>query len=469
MPRPNILFIQTDQLRYDAMGCAGHPDVLTPNLDALAVSGTRFSHHFVQNPVCMPSRVSMLTGRYPSNLQITKMGAPVPVSTPTLATMLGAAGYRTACIGKLHFLPHSNRDHRQPHPAYGFDHLMVSDEPGPYDDAYRAWVRRTRPDQLDAISAHVDPPASKLWRTQTGFKDGILHPEQWAPWTTVPFAGVDDVTHSAFVGTQCMELINQLRGSSWFTIASFYSPHSPLVAPQRFLDLYAPDKLTLPQMPDEVWRQLAAQGIDKPFLLQARQGYYAMISEVDHWVGQIIDTLKSSGQYDNTVIVFTSDHGEYLGEFEKWGKSYPAPDCVSRVPLLIRSPEGKPDHVCDQLVEAVDILPTLLQLAGVPVPGTVDGQSLVQALNDDAYQGRPGVIMEDSQHAVPWRSWRTPTHRYILMADGNEQLYDLTQPLGEYHNQADEPAMREVLLKNRLALATKLISSQYSAPVQWAY
>jgi len=130
MRRPNILLLSTDQWRWDALGANGNPNVQTPNLDRLADEGTNFDHYFVQNPVCMPSRVSFLTGQYPSTLGITHMGVPVPAATVTLPTLLRPYGYTSANIGKLHFLPHANRDHREPHPSYGFDHLEVADEPG---------------------------------------------------------------------------------------------------------------------------------------------------------------------------------------------------------------------------------------------------------------------------------------------------------------------------------------------------
>lgn len=264
-PPPNILLLYVDQLRYDVLGCAGHPDVQTPNLDRLAAEGTRLTHHFVQHPFCMPSRISMLTGRYPSNLHITEMAVPVPKETITIAEMLGRAGYRTTNIGKLHFQPHSNRDHRGPHPMYGFDHLELSDEPGPYDDAYRSYIARTQPDQLDAISRHVYPPAARWWRDAVGFEDSVAHDLIGSTWQTAPFAGSDDATHTAFVGQRTIDLLNQRENGSqpFFTIAGFYSPHSPLFAPQRFLDLYDPSTLTLNSMPDDIRTEADEAGFDE--------------------------------------------------------------------------------------------------------------------------------------------------------------------------------------------------------------
>ena len=141
MTKPNILILYTDQQRWDTVGANRNPHIYTPNLDWLAQEGISFDHCFCQSPLCMPSRVSFLTGQYPSTLGITHMGVPVPENTPTIATILKQYGYRSANLGKLHFLPHANRDHRQAHPLYGFDQVEVSDEPGVYEDTYRAWVR----------------------------------------------------------------------------------------------------------------------------------------------------------------------------------------------------------------------------------------------------------------------------------------------------------------------------------------
>lgn len=469
MPEPNILLLYTDQQRFDALGCAGNPDIQTPCLDRLAARGTRFSHCFVQNPVCMPSRVSMMSGRYPSNLGILKMGHPVPEDLPLISHRLRDAGYRTACVGKLHLLPHSNRDHREPHPGYGFDHLEISDEPGPYDDAYRAYIRRTQPDQLDAICAHVFPPAAKTWRDAVGFADTVPHPEEWNPWTTTPFSGDDNATHTAFVGQRTIDYLRgQAAGQPFFCVSGFYSPHSPLVAPQRYLDLYSPDQFTLPKYPPELETKRQSEGFDDATLRQAMHGYYAMVSEVDHWVGEILDALKSTGQADNTVVVFTSDHGEFLGEHLSWGKWHPAPDCVSRVPLIMAGP-GISSGVSDALVEAVDIMPTLLQQAGVPVPESVDGDSLVAGITGGPFGGKDAVLIEDAMHEQAWRGFRTRTHRYLLEADGRERLHDLTAEFGEYRDLSGTAGAEPVLAELRHQLACRMIQITHCRPALWPY
>ncbi|MEM9752435.1 MAG: sulfatase-like hydrolase/transferase [Planctomycetota bacterium] len=468
--RPNVLLIYTDQWRGDALGCAGHPDVQTPHLDALAARGVRFAKHFVQNPVCMPSRVSMLSGRYPSNLGILQMAVPVPEDLPCVQHLMRRAGYTTANLGKLHFLPHSNRDHREPHPPYGFDLVEISDEPGPYDDAYRAFVRRTQPDQLDASSAHVFPPMAKVFRDETGFDDGVRHPEAWAPWTTVAFSGDENATYSAFVGTRTIDTIRRYAksGEDFFCIASFYSPHSPLVAPQKFLDLYDPAAFTLPEFPPEREEERLDAGLDDETIRQAMHGYFAMISEVDHWIGRIVETLESTDMADDTLIVFTSDHGEFLGEHGRWGKWYPAPDCVSRVPLIVAGP-GVTTGVCDGIVESVDIVPTLLEWVGVPQPAFMDGESLGPALRGEAFAGKPGALIEDAMPGFAWRGWRTNTHRYLLHDDGRERLFDLHAEFGEYRDVADAPDQHEALLEHRHALATRMIQATHCHTPVWPY
>ena len=214
MPRQNILLLYTDQQRWDALGVNGNREIHTPRLDALAASGTTFSHHFVQNPVCMPSRVSMLSSQYPSSLGITHMGVPVPEDLLTLPQILRRYGYHTANIGKLHFLPHGNRDHRMPHPPYGFDQLEISDEPGVYEDAYRAWVRAKAPDAMDKISAGI-PPMTRLWQRAMGIADTVHHrgdPEGRHDFTEgIPFAAAADLTHTAFVADRAIDLIQNAR------------------------------------------------------------------------------------------------------------------------------------------------------------------------------------------------------------------------------------------------------------------
>lgn len=467
MRRPNILLLLTDQQRWDALGANGNRDIQTPHLDRLAAEGVNFDHCFVQNPVCMPSRASFLTGQYPGTLGITHMGVPVPPETVTLPRLLRNAGYRSANIGKLHFLPHANRDHRAVHPAYGFDQLEIADEPGPYEDAYRAWVRRIAPDQLDLISLGL-PPNAAIWREAMGGDDPIAHPDERFPKRAVPFRGRADLTHTAFVAEQTRAFIGAHRATPWLCIAGFYSPHSPWVAPQEFLDRHDPATFRLPIFPPEVEARRGAVASDDE-LRAARHGYYAMVSEVDHHVGALLAGLAATGQDAETIVIFTADHGEWLGEHLRYGKGYPGDDAVSRVPLIVRWPGGqrRPGRTVGAIVELVDLLPTILECAALPIAPHLQGRSLAALLADEAgaEDGRDAALLE---HAG-WKTLRTPTFRYLIEADGREALFDLTRDPGEYRDVAADPAYAEPLAALRRQLLRRLIACERPLARTWTY
>ncbi len=471
MKRPNILLLYTDQQRWDALGANGNREIITPNLDALAARGANFTRCFVQNPVCMPSRISMLSGRYPSSLGITHMGVPVPEDIVTLPRILKGYGYRTANIGKLHFLPHANRDHRLPHPSYGFDRLEIADEPGVYEDAYRAWVRRQAPEQMDKISAGI-PPNSRVWQRTMGIEDGVAHrgdPEGRHDFDGgIPFAADEDLTHSVFVGRQTINFIENTGSEPFFCIAGFYSPHAPWISPQPYLDLYDPARLSLPRFPAEIDqrrpRESEAQFSDAQ-LRRAKQGYYAMITELDHYVGEILSALEARGKTDDTVVVFTSDHGEWLGDHLRYGKGYPADDAVSRVPLIIASPASEQGRTHQGIVEAVDIAPTLLELAGVQIPPFMQGQSLTGVVEGGEQPQKDIAITE----GAGWKSLRTTRHRYLIHADGRESLWDMAEDPGAYHDVSMRDEYAAALAECRRLLLTRLLEIERPLPRAWTY
>lgn len=470
MRRPNILLITTDQQRWDTIGANGNPEIITPNLDRLVQSGTTFDHHFVQHPLCMPSRISMLAGQYPATLKITHMGVPVPQGLSVLPHFLKTYGYHTANIGKLHFLPHSNRDHRVPHPSYGFDHLEIADEPGVYEDAYRAWVRRKKPEQVQKISAGL-PPATHVWQQTMGLDDGIEHPFKSSGRSdfkrAIPFPADDDLTHSAFVAEQTIEYLRQRDPDQPFLcIAAFYSPHAPWMVPQTYLDMYDPDTLSLPSYPPGTVRPASAdEDFSDAQLRRAKHGYYAMVTEVDYHVGRIIAALQAEGLADDTIIVFTSDHGEWLGDHLRYGKGYPGEDSVSRVPLIIRVPGADSSGVRHEIIQAVDLLPTLMDLIGVQTPPHLQGRSYAPLLLGRDYVPRESALME----ANGWKNLRTERYRYVIHDDGGEFLWDIQNDPGEYHNLADNPAAAEALATCRHLMLRHLLEIERPLPRTFPY
>ena len=455
--RPNVVVIYTDQLRWDALGCTGNADVVSPNLDRLAERGALFDHHFVQSPVCMPSRVSMLSGRYPSDLRITHMGVPVPQDVTILPGYLRRFGFRSANLGKLHFLPHANRDHRSPHPDYGFDVLELSDEPGVYDDDYRQWVRARDPEAVDAVGAGW-PPAAATWvaTMSSNEREPIPRDDYAGP---VAFPADEGLTHAAFVADRTIDFVERSVGREPFlAVASFFAPHAPFVVPQRFLDLYERDSLTIGVRGDP-----ALHSTDD--LRRLAHGYYASISEVDHHVGRILDSMEELGILDDTIVVFTSDHGEWLGDRGRLAKGYPADDPVSRVPLIVAGP-GIVPGVRPGIVESVDIVPTVLELCGAALPDVVQGRSLVEQLRT-AGDGpiRDSALTE--HHG--WKSLRTEDHRYVVHADGTERLWDLRADPSGGEDVAGEPASAEVLAELRRALLARMIATERPAERTWPY
>ena len=466
MRRPNLLLCVTDQQRWDALGASGaNPDIKTPHLDGLAAQSLNFDHYFVQSPVCMPSRVSFLTGQYPGTLGITHMGVPVPPDTITLPQMLKGFGYRCANMGKLHFLPHASRDHRDIHPAYGFDQWEISDEPGCYEDAYFAWVRQKNPGAIDALSCGL-PPARSDWNRIMGAPDTVVHPEAGrGEHTPRAFGTDDDLTHTAFVAERTLDYLQSATrrpDDPFLLISGFYSPHSPWIAPQKYFDLYDPSTLTLP--PRDTWGNR-----DEAIIRAAHHGYYAMISEVDDYVGRILNYLDTSGLAENTVVVFTSDHGEWLGtQNGRFGKGYPADDCVSRVPFLLRVPlplqavKNAAPRPVSTIVEAVDLVPTLLDLGGIPLPPHLQGRSLLDPLPPDA---AASALTEMND----WKALRTPGFRYLLHADGREKLHDLTTDPWEMRDVAADPAFFDVLASHRLWLLRRLLERERPLARTWPY
>ena len=190
-----------------------------------------------------------------------------------------------------------------------------------------------------------------------------------------------------------------------------------------------------------------------------------MISEVDHYIGRILDALDAAGLRDETIIVFTSDHGEWLGDHLRFGKGYPADDAVSRVPLIISAPGAPEAKQVDGIVEAVDIVPTLLDLAAIQTPSFMQGESLAGLINgDDSRQKRVAVT-----EATGWKSLRIPRFQYLIHADGRESLWDLAIDPGAYHDVAEEGSYGDALTACRRYLLTRLLAMERPRQRTWTY
>ena len=467
-PRPSIIVLNTDQQRYDTIAAAGNELRHTPNLDRLAARGVMLDRYYVQNPVCAPSRASMMSGRYPNATGVTCNGIVMPENIRCVQHILGDAGYFTGVIGKLHFLPHSARDHRAAHPAYGFDHLQISDEPGCYRDAYWNWVREQDASQLDGINVGL-PPARAQWERMMGFEGTVQPPEPRENWPRY-FGADDHLTQAAFVADRSCRFIEERAGQPFFLWSGFYSPHSPWIAPKSCVDLYDIDAMPLPDRTDnEPWRG-EGEGLSDRRLREIKAHYYAMVTDVDRAVGRVLDTLEEQGIGEDTIVVFTSDHGEFLGDHGRFGKGMPGNDCIMRVPCLISWPGHVPEaETIGEMVEAVDMVPTLLDYAGVVAEPELQGESLRGLIEGEA-GGRDSVFGE---YAIPGRQRhacvRTREWFYSTGTGGGELLYDLAQDPGEHYSVAHDDSYAAALSDMRGLCLQRQMASLQPGPRVAAY
>jgi arylsulfatase A-like enzyme len=344
--------------------------------------------------------------------------------------------------------------------------MELSDEPGCYEDAYRAWVRKTAPDQLDNISLGL-PPATQDYQRLIGFSDGIKHPRRlFGEWGEFP--GDENVTHSGFVGSRTVEYLRSRHDAPFFCFASFYSPHEPFVAPRKYLDLYDVNDMPSPRFPTELSENRSGPTFTDEAIRANTRAYYAMISEVDAWIGRIMDAVEAAGIAENTVIAFTSDHGEFLGEQMRYGKGPWAPDVISRVPLIISVPEshgGAKARQVIEVVECVDILPTLLDAAGIQIPPDLQGDLLPVTCERTTCAG-------DGLGLTEWhggRSLRLASFRYVAEAGRPERLFDLNADPFEYHNVAADAAYADALSTARTKLIDRMIRIEQPLTAEWPY
>lgn len=455
--RPNILILYTDQQRVDTLGCYGQGAIETPNIDSLANDGVRLGQYYVQNPVCAPSRASFLTGKYCSSLHIGTNGISFPKSERPISQLVKPYGYDTAQIGKLHFDPHARRDHRNPTDTYGFDTFILSDEPGCYDDAYTKWVENRCPEQLGGVRTML-PPAAARW----GRKGYSSIPRD----THEPYVfGADaSLTHTAFVTDQmCDYLRRHDVRKPFLAIAGYYAPHPPLNPPQEYIDRVDRSKLRLPIVGPEDTVNPILREMTESRWMDVVTAYLAMVAQVDDGVGEIIEVLKEQNIYDNTIIVFTSDHGEFLGDHGHIQKGMPGHDCIIHVPCIICYPNRlSPGRVCDTLTAAVDIVPTLLDFCGIQTPAFVQGKSMRKLLQGQTDVHRDAVLIEYfEEHGNRQTTVRTERYKYFLHENGEELLFDLSKDCNEHYDVSKQPAYADALSQMRFTMLRELQQAAY--------
>lgn len=368
---PNILFILVDQLRMDCLGAYGNPDIKTPNIDALAADGVRYNHSICAFPVCTPSRYSILSGQYVHEHRGWNNHCTLAEHIPTFPKILRAAEYRTKAVGKMHMAP--------TYLDVGFDEMLLTEQNGPgrWDDDYHRYLM-----ELDLYD-HNDLEDQELNHREHARK------EYWDTLGAL-VSNLPDSCHSTtWVGDKTfLSLESWSEEGGNLVMASFIKPHHPFDPPAPWHEMYDPEKLAiLPGWVDQCFPEDIAVSpgyfrhadMTEAQLRRAMAYYYATISHIDVQVGRLVGYLKSRGLYDNTLIVFTSDHGEYMGQRHLLLKANLTYESLLKVPLIIKWPGNKSaGEVSDRLVNNIDLAPTICAAAGCAPPASMSGEDLAQ-------------------------------------------------------------------------------------------
>lgn len=412
--RPHILFLMADQFRGDCLGADGHPVVKTPNLDAIAQDGVRFSRAYSCTPTCTPARSALLTGLGPwqhGMLGYGKVAEQYPVEMPRV---LAESGYYTMGIGKMHFHPQRG--------GHGFHEMIL-------DESSRAESADFRSDYLSWFLSEA--PTLNYRATGIG----------WNDYTARPYALPERLHPTTWMGNTAVNFVqNYDKADPFFLKVSFARPHSPYDPPERFWRMY--EDAPIPAAVHSEWSKKYAPRSDntdavwhgdmgEKAVRTARQGYYGNVSFVDEQIGRIMDALDKRGWLENTLVVFTADHGDMTGDHNLWRKSY-AYEPSARIPMLLRCPKGmggKAGQVCDKPTELRDVLPTFMDAAGAPGAEKLDGQSLLALARDGAAPWRECIDLEHDicyDKINHWNGLTDGKRKYIFHAfDGAEQFFDL--------------------------------------------
>jgi arylsulfatase A-like enzyme len=436
---PNILVILTDQQRYDAVGFAGNPSIQTPNLDRLAQDALHFSHAFCPYPVCTPSRYSFLTG-----LPVRAHGGwsnrcTLAPGIETFPRRLRRAGYRTEAIGKMHFTP-TRLD-------VGFDRLELSEQDGDgrFEDDYHRDLRDhglfDLEDIVDQRREYRSRADSDYWETFGAQASNL--PEAWHSTT--------------WIGDRAVRRLEKWGSGGNLLMAGFIKPHHPFDPPAPWDRMYNPERLNPPPgwtdeiLPmDESHRAgyFPNDRLTRDSLRRVLAHYYATISHVDHQVGRMIETLKSRGLYDDTLIVFASDHGEYMGYHHLLLKGGPMYEPLVRVPLLVKLPGSEAGgERRDTLASLLDVAPMLLHRAGIePSPG------MGRPDLTERSRVREWVFTEDRGGRALMA--RSRSHKLILSSEpGHSRFFALETDPYEREDRIDDPSLQSEIARHRDALA----------------
>ncbi|MHB8302286.1 MAG: arylsulfatase [Acidobacteriaceae bacterium] len=439
--RPNILLLMADQFRMNCAGIYGNKVIRTPNLDRLGQEGICFQNAYSTTPTCTPARTALLTGLGPWShgmLGMTHMATSrYPVEK---ARAMAAAGYYTTSIGKNHYYPDRN-----PH---GYHHVIC-------DEHCSYWFHKEGPQQPSSVEQRCDYE-SFFW-SQRPDSDPHLTGLSWNDHRGRPFAYADEKLHPThWTGETAVRFLrNYNRQEPFFLKVSFIRPHSPYDPPERCFKMYEDAHLPEAKVGDWASRYAPRSSASNDLwhgklppeeIRTSRQAYYGSVTFVDEQIGRILEVLEQRKLLDETLILFISDHGDMLGDQNLWRKSY-GYEQSAHVPMLMRPAAGMglgpAGQVIANPVEIRDVLPTFLDTAGVPVPESIEGRSLLQLVKTKGDGWRPYIDLEHNicyGAANHWNGLTDGRWKYLYLAmDGEEQLFHLEKDPNELNDLAGLP------------------------------
>lgn len=453
--KPHIIFIMTDQQRADALGCAGNSAVLSPNIDALARDGVRFSQAYSEVPSCTPARGCLLSGMTPWHNGMLGYARVARKYKYELPRMLSEGGYYSFCVGKNHWFPQKA--------LHGFNGTLVDEsgriEQDGYVSDYRDWFKQVAPGQNpDETGIGWNSRFAKAYAL-----DETLHPTSWIGNTAV-----------AFLDKYNLE-------APLFLKISFERPHSPYDPPQSVLDRYKDTVISGPAIGDWEGKVDNYPDVNKPIpttgpadaafgnfgdaqVKESKKHYYANITFIDDQVGKIVAKLKERGLYDHSLICFLSDHGDEMGDHYHWRKTFPYQGSV-HIPFILKWPEGYQAQIAkgseiDNPVGLQDILPTFMDASGQQIPGDLDGSSVLKLINGSSSGWRKYIAMEHATCYYKNNYWSAVTdgkRKYIWhFHTGQEQFFDLEKDPQENKDLIDAKSRSEEIKRWRGYLADYL-------------
>lgn len=500
MERRNTLFIMCDQLRFDYLSCAGHPTLKTPNIDALAARGVRFTNAYCQSPVCGPSRMSFYTGRYTSSHGATANFTPMRVGERNIGDHLKPLGVRPVLVGKTHMLADHEGMKRlgiDPDSRIGVHHHEAGFDVFERDDGFHAdaiakpnltynkylneqGYEGANPWHWAANS--VDTPEG----VRSGFLNDIAH---------LPARVKEEESETPYMTRRAIEFLEQDDGETpWLLHLSYIKPHWPYIAPAPYNDMYTPDDV-IPvvrgdqerQIPNELFKLFQDRVSGQTFSRDEARArviptYMGLIKQIDDQLGVLFDYMEEHGLLDDTLIVFTSDHGDYLGDHWMGDKDF-FHDPSVKIPLIIVDPSSECDATrgqdCDALVEAIDLLPTFIEHYDGEVPRQlIDGHSLKPLLRGEDREGPDYVVSEYDYSMQQFRPAtglagldsrsymiRDARWKYIHSPGFPPMLFDLDNDPDELIDLGPNPFYEEQCTKMHLKLADW--SLQYRQRETW--